>query len=166
MNKIRRNTKNTKVEVTDITANGCRLRFRSKDYDISFVGSHPYFLGASVDEIKQVTLLGGDTFQWESLDIYLDVDNFEHPRRYPYLMLSKEQLERIQDVLKHPERYPDIKFTKRQRESLQSKIERIAEHRRKQRLHELKKQFLTAREELRALGGDVTTDNDDFYNEP
>jgi hypothetical protein len=33
------------------------------------------------------------------------------------------------------------------------------------RLHELKKEFLVAREELRALGGDVTTDND-FLNEP
>ena len=116
-----------KVNVTDITANGCTLRVRSKDYYLSFVSGHPYFLGVPAEEIKQVALLH-DSLRWKALDIYIGIDQLEHPRRYPCLIITKTEYERIQDVLKYPERYPDIKFTKRQRESLQCKIDRIAEH--------------------------------------
>ena len=125
-------TKTRDIEVIDITANGFWLRVFSKKYYVSFVSKHPYFLGVSAKEIKKVKITHHHTFhtiEWKSLDISLDLDCFEHPRRYPCLMLTKEQLERIQNVLKHPEFYPDIKFTKRQREYLQRRIDMIAEHR-------------------------------------
>ena len=123
MSKIK---KDVEVEVTDITANGCTLRVRSKEYHLSFVTRYPCFLGVPAEEIKKVSLCHTD-LQWESLDIYISIDSLEHPRRYPYLMLSKDHLRRIQDVLAHTDRYPGVKFTKRQRERLQSKIDKIAE---------------------------------------
>ena len=118
---------NAKVKVTDITPNGCWVRVRAKDYYLSFVSNYPHFLGASIEEIKCVSLIG-DYLRWELLDIDLEIDNFEHPKRYPCLMLSKKQLEQIQNVLNYPDRYPGVTFTKVQRKKLQNKIEKIAEH--------------------------------------
>ena len=91
----------TEVKVTDITAEGCWLRVRSENHYISFVDSHVYFLGASVEEIQNVKLHCGKFLRWEALDVDLEIDNFLYPERYPYIGLTKEQLARVRKAIKH-----------------------------------------------------------------
>ena len=95
---------NEKVEITDITAVGCWLRMRKKNYYLSFVDRFPQFLGATEEELKQVTVchneVDNEYLRWDML-------NFEF---YPYnefspyrsnRKLTKKQAERIRKAMEH-----------------------------------------------------------------
>ena len=82
-----------KVEVTRITAKGCWLRIFPKDYYLSF-DRYPHFLGASDEEIKQVTIIG-NTLEWEALDMHIGIESIERDKPNTHLGFTKKQLERL-----------------------------------------------------------------------
>jgi len=82
-----------KISVTDITSEGFWLHTCSRRYYVSFE-KHPYFLGASVEEIQQVTICR-EHVSWEALEIDLCTKYIEQPKRGTYLGFSKKQLERL-----------------------------------------------------------------------
>jgi len=94
------------AEVTSITAKGIWVRAFSKDYFrkaklgkkprdyfLPFT-KFPHFLGATEDEIKQVTLVYCD-LRWKLLDVAIELAYFDNPRRYPLIMFSNAQLDRL-----------------------------------------------------------------------
>ena len=104
--------KNNRVEVSDITEEGCWLHIFAKKYFAAREGiesvkklylsfrKYPYFLGASHNDIKNITLVY-DELHWKSLGIDLgicDIERFEYEKDDAdemYLLFTKEQLKRL-----------------------------------------------------------------------
>jgi hypothetical protein len=102
MTKRRKTQRNAiKAEVTDIMPEGCWVRVCSKDYYLSFVDRYPQLLGASEEELKQITVsrneYGYELLRWDALDveIYADVEIFSG-----FIRFTKEQAERVRKATK------------------------------------------------------------------
>lgn len=82
MKSKKRGRNTSKVEVQNISRHGIWLFVQSKEYFLSFK-NYPWFKGASVSEILDVSLLHGHHLYWSELDVDLKLASLENPDCYP-----------------------------------------------------------------------------------
>jgi hypothetical protein len=70
------------VSVENITPFGIWLFVRGKEYFLSY-DDYPYFQDQTLSSIQNVQLLHGYHLYWPQLDVDLEIDNLEHPEKYP-----------------------------------------------------------------------------------
>jgi len=70
------------VSVENITPFGIWLFLKGKEYFLSYE-DYPYFKDQTLSAIQNVQLLHGYHLYWPDLDVDLEIDNLEHPERYP-----------------------------------------------------------------------------------
>ncbi len=74
--------KATSVSVENITPLGIWLVVEGKEYFLSY-HDYPYFKDQVLGAIQDVQLLHGYHLYWPQLDVDLEIDNLEHPEKYP-----------------------------------------------------------------------------------
>jgi hypothetical protein len=72
----------TSVSVENITPLGIWLFAEGKEYFLSYQ-DYPYFKDQVLSAIQDVQLLHGYHLYWPRLDVDLEIDNLEHPEKYP-----------------------------------------------------------------------------------
>jgi hypothetical protein len=70
------------VSIENITPFGIWLFVKGKEYFLSYQ-DYPFFKERTLKSIQNVQLLHGYHLHWPELDIDLEIDNLEHPERYP-----------------------------------------------------------------------------------
>ena len=80
--KSLKNGRSISVSVENITPFGIWMLVRGKEYFLSYE-NHPYFEGSTLEAIQNVKLLHGFHLHWPDLDADLEIDNLEHPEKYP-----------------------------------------------------------------------------------
>jgi hypothetical protein len=70
------------VSVENITPFGIWLFVKGKEYFLSY-DDYPYFKDQTLSAIQNVQLLHGYHLYWPELDVDLEIDNLEHPQKYP-----------------------------------------------------------------------------------
>jgi len=70
------------VSVENITPSGIWLFVKGKEYFLSYE-DYPYFQDQTLSSIQDVQLLHGFHLYWPRLDVDLEIDNLEHPEKYP-----------------------------------------------------------------------------------
>ena len=70
------------VSVENITPFGIWLFVQGKEYFLSYQ-DYPYFQDQVLSSIQNVQLLHGYHLYWPELDVDLEIDNLEHPEKYP-----------------------------------------------------------------------------------
>jgi hypothetical protein len=77
-------TNTSGVEVTNISAHGFWI-FDEADQQEAFLSFKdcPWFLGATVGQIRDVQRQGRTVLHWPALDVDLDIDRIRHPERFP-----------------------------------------------------------------------------------
>ena len=70
------------VSVENITPFGIWLFVKGTEYFLSYE-QYPYFQDQSLSSIQNVQLLHECHLYWPQLDVDLEIDNFEHPEKYP-----------------------------------------------------------------------------------
>jgi hypothetical protein len=70
------------VSVENITPLGIWLFVKGKEYFLSYQ-DYPYFQDQTLSSIQDVQLLHGFHLYWPRLDVDLEIDNLEHPEKYP-----------------------------------------------------------------------------------
>ncbi|MBI4333523.1 MAG: DUF2442 domain-containing protein [Chloroflexi bacterium] len=80
--KLSKPGKNILVSVENITPFGIWLFVKGKEYFLSFE-DYPYFKTGTLSAVQNVGLFHGYHLFWPELDVDLEIDNLEHPERYP-----------------------------------------------------------------------------------
>lgn len=80
--KLLKHGKNTSASVENITPFGIWLFVKGKEYFLSY-HDYPYFEDQTLKSIQKVQLLHGFHLYWPDLDVDLEIDNLEHPEKYP-----------------------------------------------------------------------------------
>ena len=80
--KSLKNGKNILVSVENISSFGMWLFVKGKEYFLSY-DEYPYFKDQILKSIQNVELLHGFHLYWPDLDVDLEIDNLEHPEKYP-----------------------------------------------------------------------------------
>ncbi|MHB1336215.1 MAG: DUF2442 domain-containing protein [Candidatus Humimicrobiaceae bacterium] len=80
--KSLKNGKNILISVENITPFGIWVFVKGKEYFLSYE-DYPYFKEQTLSSIQNVQLLHGYHLYWHDLDIDLEVNNLEHPEKYP-----------------------------------------------------------------------------------
>ena len=70
------------VSVENITPFGIWLYTKEKEYFLSYE-AYPYFKNQTLGSILNVEFRHGFHLYWPDLDIDLEIDNLEHPEKYP-----------------------------------------------------------------------------------
>ena len=70
------------VSVENITPFGIWLFVQGKEYFLRYQ-DYPYFQDQVLSSIQNVQLLHGYHLYWPELDVDLEIDNLEHPEKYP-----------------------------------------------------------------------------------
>ena len=70
------------VSVENITPLGIWLFVKGREYFLSYE-DYPYFQEQTLRSIHNVQLLHGYHLYWPELDVDLEIDNLEHPEKYP-----------------------------------------------------------------------------------
>jgi hypothetical protein len=70
------------VSVENITPAGIWLFVKGKEYLLTYK-DYPYFKDQTLKAIQNLELLHGCHLYWPQLDIDLEIDNLEHPEKYP-----------------------------------------------------------------------------------
>ena len=70
------------VSVENITPFGIWLFVQGREYFLSYE-DYPYFKDQTLKAIQHVQLLHGYHLYWPDLDVDLEIDNLEHPEKYP-----------------------------------------------------------------------------------
>lgn len=83
--------KGISVSVENITPFGIWLYVKEKEYFLSYK-DYPYFKDQRLSSIQNVQLLHGFHLYWPDLDVDLEIDNLEHPEKYPLKFESKKHL--------------------------------------------------------------------------
>ena len=80
-------TSTSGIEVTNISAHGFWLfdEPEQREVFLSFQ-DFPWFLDASISQIRDVQRQGKTVLHWPALDVDLDLDRIRHPERYPLLV--------------------------------------------------------------------------------
>jgi hypothetical protein len=81
MKSVRRGSA-TSVSVENITPFGIWLLVQGKEYFLSYA-DYPYFQDQVLSSIQDVQLVHGYHLYWPRLDVDLEIDNLEHPEKYP-----------------------------------------------------------------------------------
>lgn len=79
------------VSVENITPFGIWVYVKKKEYFLAYE-DYPYFKEQTLGSIQNVQLLYGYHLYWPDLDIGLEVDNLEHPEKYPLKFESQKHL--------------------------------------------------------------------------
>lgn len=74
--------KGISASVENITPFGIWLFVQDKEYFLSYK-DYPYFKDQIIRVIQNVQLLHGYHLYWPELDVDLEIDNLEHPEKYP-----------------------------------------------------------------------------------
>jgi hypothetical protein len=74
--------KTISASVEGISPFGVWLLAGGKEYFLSF-REFPHFRAQSIQAVMNVRLLHGYHLYWPELDVDLELDNLEHPERYP-----------------------------------------------------------------------------------
>jgi hypothetical protein len=74
--------KSTSVSVENITPFGIWLFVKGKEYSLNYE-DYPYFRDQILSAIQDVQLLHGHHLYWPQIDVDLEIDNLEHPEKYP-----------------------------------------------------------------------------------
>ena len=82
------------VSVENITPWGIWLFVRGKEYFLSYA-DYPYFKDQVLSSIQNVQLFHGYHLYWPRLDVDLEIDNLEHPEKYPLRSLTTPRRRRI-----------------------------------------------------------------------
>ncbi|MBI4710085.1 MAG: DUF2442 domain-containing protein [Nitrospirae bacterium] len=77
-----KNGKNISVSVENISSFGIWLFVKGKEYFLSYE-EYPYFKDQTLKSIQNVKLFHGFHLYWPDLDVDLEIDNLEHPEKYP-----------------------------------------------------------------------------------
>ncbi|MFH1258883.1 MAG: DUF2442 domain-containing protein [Elusimicrobiota bacterium] len=80
--KSLKNGKNISVSVENISSFGIWLFVKGKEYFLSYE-EYPYLKDQTLRSIQKVELLHGFHLYWPNLDVDLEIDNLEHPEKYP-----------------------------------------------------------------------------------
>jgi len=80
--KSLKNGKNISVSVENITPFGIWLFVKGKEYFLNYK-EYPYFKDQTLKSIQKVELFHGFHLYWPDLDVDLEIDNLEHPEKYP-----------------------------------------------------------------------------------
>ncbi|OGW13147.1 MAG: hypothetical protein A2035_08035 [Nitrospirae bacterium GWA2_42_11] len=80
--KLLKNGKNILVSVENISSFGIWLFVKGKEYFLSY-DEYPYFKDQTLKSIQNVKLLHGFHLYWPDIDVDLEIDNLEHPEKYP-----------------------------------------------------------------------------------
>jgi hypothetical protein len=83
--------KSISASVENITPFGIWLYVKEKEYFLSYK-DYPYFKDQTLRSIQNVQLLHGYHLYWPALDVDLEIDNLEHPEKYPLKFESKMHL--------------------------------------------------------------------------
>ncbi len=83
--------KGISVSVENITPFGIWLYLNEKEYFLSYK-DYPYFKKQTLNSIQNVQLLHDYHLYWPELDVDLEIDNLEHPEKYPLKFESKKLL--------------------------------------------------------------------------
>ncbi len=70
------------VSVENITPFGIWLYVKGEEYFLDYE-DYPYFRDQTLSAIQNVQLLHGYHLYWPELDVDLEIDNLEHPEKYP-----------------------------------------------------------------------------------
>jgi hypothetical protein len=70
------------VSVENITPLGIWLFVKGKEHFLSYE-DYPWFKDQTLSAIQNVQLLHGYHLYWPQLDVDLEIDNLEHPEKYP-----------------------------------------------------------------------------------
>jgi len=70
------------ASVEGITPFGLWMLVGEKEYFLSF-REFPYFREQPIKAVQNVQVLHGIHLHWPDLDVDLELDNLEHPERYP-----------------------------------------------------------------------------------
>jgi len=68
--------------VENITPFGIWMFVKGKEYFLSY-DDYPYFQDQTLKSIQKVQLLHGFHLYWPDLNVDLEIDNLEHPEKYP-----------------------------------------------------------------------------------
>ena len=74
--------KDISISVENITPFGIWVFVNGEEYFLSYE-DYPYFKEQTLSSIQNVQLLHGYHLYWPDLDIDLEVNNIEHPEKYP-----------------------------------------------------------------------------------
>jgi hypothetical protein len=77
--------------VKSISSSGFSLLVKGKEYFLS-CNDYPCFKNQPLQAIQAVELLHGYHLHWPELDVDLEIDNLEHPEKYPLKWRNKEFL--------------------------------------------------------------------------
>ena len=80
--KLLKRGKDILVSVENITPFGIWLFVKEKEYFLSYK-DFPYFKDQTLNSIQNVQLLHGYHLYWPDLDVDLEIDNLENPKKYP-----------------------------------------------------------------------------------
>ena len=80
--KLLKNGKNILVSIENITPFGVWMLVKGKEYFLNYQ-DYPYFKNQTIKSIQHVRLSHGFHLYWPELDIDLEIDNLEHPEKYP-----------------------------------------------------------------------------------
>ena len=72
----------SRVEISEVTTEGFRLRLGDEKLNVAF-SEFPWFRKATVAELSCVERPSPDHLYWPSLDIDLAVESIRHPGRFP-----------------------------------------------------------------------------------
>jgi hypothetical protein len=79
------------ASVENITPFGIWIYVKEKEYFLTYE-DYPYFKDQTLGSIQNVQLLHGFHLYWPDLDIDLEIDNLEHPKKYPLRFESRKHL--------------------------------------------------------------------------
>ncbi|MDP2208601.1 MAG: DUF2442 domain-containing protein [Bacteroidota bacterium] len=79
--KLSKHGKIILVSVENITTFGIWIFVNGKEYFLNY-REYPYFKEQSLKSIQNVQLLHGYHLYWPELDIDLEIDNLENPKKY------------------------------------------------------------------------------------
>ncbi len=74
--------KSISFSVENITPFGIGLFVKGKEYFLRY-RDYPCFRDQILSAIQDVQLLHGHHLYWPQLDVDLEIDNLEHPEKYP-----------------------------------------------------------------------------------
>jgi hypothetical protein len=80
--KSSRHGRTTSVSVENVTPFGIWLFVQGKEYFLSYE-DYPCFHEQALKSIQNVQWLHGYHLYWPELDVDLEIDNLEHPEKYP-----------------------------------------------------------------------------------
>ncbi|MGA2798251.1 MAG: DUF2442 domain-containing protein [Thermoguttaceae bacterium] len=74
----------THVEVQDITQKGIWIFVNEREYFLPYK-EYPRFKDAKVSEIHKVKISHGSHLHWPDLDVDLELESLQHPKKYPLI---------------------------------------------------------------------------------